>query len=403
MSKQRKIISALLGLTVLGLLANVLYAIFSKDLPLAAVTYNIGYAEDIGLALFYFILGLLIFLATLFAHVLFTRRGLLRLALVLASLVVSLVLFELALIPFNLVFNSGRALEFNFEHTRREAEKNPHLKGTWTAKVNWLQKDEEIGYQPLLGPGFPYSEHGALHNGYDPVKRPGLTRVLFLGDSICALGFLTEYCKEIAGLANYDYWTMGVYGYSTRQELIYFQRNGLKLRPDVVILEFCLNDWDGTPVVLKDEGGYTVIANTYVGAQHISYWLYKHSTLYRVYVSLKASFTNRASLQDDVRENIALLQRLSRQHGFALRVVVYPELEKLTLWPENFRRQRADILKILDELGIEHYDVAPMMDRQLQRHSRDWARLEPTDHFHPSRALSRLIAEEVVERGYLRP
>lgn len=403
MKKIQKILSVIFGLTVAGLLANVLYAIFHNDLPLVAITYNISYAEDVGLALFYFILGVLVFLATVFAHALFTRRGLLRLLLVLVSLGLSLVLFELALIPFNLVFNSGRALEFNFEVARQEAAKNPQLKDTWNAKVNWLRKDEELGYQPLMGPNLPYSQHGALQNEYDAAKKPGQTRVVFLGDSICALGFLTQYCKEIAALPNYDYWTLGVYGYSTRQELIYFQRYGLKLKPDVVILEFCLNDWDGTPVILKDDGGYTIIANTYLGHQHINYWLYKHSTLYRVYTSVKASLTGREGLQDDVRQNLELLRRLGQEHHFALRVVVYPELQKLADWPEKFRQQRADILAILDELGIEHFDAAPLLDQQLQSHPRDWARVEPNDHFHPSRAFSRLIARDIVGLGYLKP
>lgn len=397
----QKALAWLFGLTFIGLVVNLVMAIYSRDLPLSAVTYCQPYAEEVGLALFYLILSFLIFLAIIFAHKLFTKGGILKTVMVFISIGAALVLFELALIPFNLVFNSGHAFEFDFKHAMVQAAKNPQQRNEWNSKVQWWAMDEELSYKPLMGTSYPYSEYGALHNEYRFEKSADKTRVVFLGDSIAALGFLTNNVKELMGEPNYDYWTLGVYGYSTNQEIGYFKRYGLPLKPDIVILEFCLNDWDGTPVILKQKDGYTVIANTYLGQEHFNYWLFKHSTLYRVYLSLKASFTDRAGLKEDVAKNLQKLVDMGREHGYEFRVVVYPELDKKEKWPPKIAQEHADIVEILQKLGIKYYDAAPMLERELATKSRDWSRFEKNDHFHPSMKFSKMIASKIIEKGFL--
>ena len=293
----------------------------------------------------------------LFAHRIFTKGGLLKTIMVCVSVVVALLLFELAMIPFNLVFNSGYSFEFNFKQAMIDAAKNPEQRDEWNAKVLWWAMDEELSYKPLMGPKYPYSKYGALHNDYAFEKPAGKTRVVFLGDSIAALGYLTNNVRKLYNNPAYEYWTLGVYGYSTNQEICYFKRYGLQLKPDIVILEFCLNDWDGTPVILKQDDGYTVIADTYVGKEHFNYWLFKNSTLYRVYLSLKASLTNRVGLSEDLTENLENLRDMGKQYGYEFRVVVYPQLDHKNKWPEKLVRQHREIVEILQRLGIKYYDA----------------------------------------------
>lgn len=405
MTKKRsfiqKAICWLFGLTVIGLVINFGFAVYSRDLPISAVTYCHPYAIDVGLALFYLILSFLVFLVALFAHRIFTKGGLAKTIMVAVSVIIALVLFELALIPFNLVFNSGHTFEFNFKQAMVQAAKNPQQKDEWKSKVQWWAMDDELSYKPLMGPDYPYSKYGALHNDYAFEKPVGTTRVVFLGDSIAALGFLTNNVRELMKRPDYEYWTLGVYGYSTNQEIGYFKRYGLPLKPDIVILEFCLNDWDGTPVILKNDNGYTVIANTYLGQEHFNYWLFKHSTLYRVYLSLKASFTDRAGLKDDVAANLQKLADMGREHGYEFRVVVYPELDKKDKWPPKIIQEHTDIVEILQKLGIPYYDAAPMLEAELVDKPRDWSRFEKNDHFHPSKPFSRMIAEQIINKGFL--
>jgi hypothetical protein len=131
--------------------------------------------------------------------------------------------------------------------------------------------------------------------------------------------------------------------------------------------------------------------------------LFKLSTLYRVWLSLKASFTQRAGLKDDVKRQFQKLLAYSRRDGFTLRVVIHPELRPYRDWPAKFKRQLADIRSILDELGIAYYDAAPLLDQALKAHPRNWARMEPGDHFHPSKAFGYMMAAKLLEMGFLKP
>ena len=398
--KNRKYLTWACGLICLGLFANLIRAFFLKGFSAKAIASNL-LSDDVGLALFYFVLSVALFLLARYGRALFSMKSALNLGLILVSVVVALVAFDLLLKPFNLVFNSATLGTFNFEDMRRLADKKVQKKGSWDSKVEWMQQDKVLAYKPLMGPDYNYSKYGALHNSYNFEKPAGVTRVLFTGDSICALAYLTDNVKELSPKKDYEYWTTGVFGYATQQELDYFRRYGRKLKPDIVILEFCLNDWDGTPVILKDDQDKTIVANLYLGTEHFNYWLFKNSTLYRVYLSLMASATNRASLIDDVKRRMSIFQKYGEQDGFDFRVVVYPELDKMSKWPEKFLKERGDILRILKELNIKHYDVAPLLDRALAHHPRKWARLKPDDHFHPSNAFSRMIAEEVIKHGFL--
>ena len=83
-------------------------------------------------------------------------------------------------------------------------------------------------------------------------KSRGEFRILFLGDSI-TFGYMQEYrdtyvtqtaerIRRIAPTVRITDMNAGVGGYSTWQELDYLEKEGLKLDPDLVILEFCFND-----------------------------------------------------------------------------------------------------------------------------------------------------------------
>lgn len=400
--KIRKKLTWASGLICLGLLVNLLRAFFIKGFSAQAIASNL-LSDDVGLALFYFLISIALFLLVRHGRAVFSFKSLLNLGLIILSMAAALLLFELALRPFNLVFNAATLGHFNFTDMRRLADTKAMKKGSWDSKLHWMQQDAELAYRPLLGESYTYSSSGALHNTHQFQKPGGATRVLFTGDSIAALAYLTDNVRELYPKDSYEYWTTGVYGYATEQELRYFMRYGRKLKPNVVILEFCLNDWDGTPVILKDDQDHTIVANLYLGTEHFNFWLFKNSTLYRVWLSLKASATDRASLIDDVKRRMAKFQSLGEKDGFTFRVVVYPQLDKLATWPQKFLKERNDILEILTQLGIEHYDATPLLDRALQDHPRDWARLRPDDHFHPSREFSRLIAQEIINKGFLKP
>ena len=94
---------------------------------------------------------------------------------------------------------------------------------------------------------------------YDLAKPPGTFRILVLGDSVTfghGSHFETTYpylleqrLKEWRPATNWQVWNLGVPGYNTRQELRYLQEVGATFRPDLVIVGFYPNDFDGNETV----------------------------------------------------------------------------------------------------------------------------------------------------------
>ena len=90
---------------------------------------------------------------------------------------------------------------------------------------------------------------GYLDRTIDPVKAPGVKRVICLGDSCTAQGMPT-YARSLhdilqtnapAGSA-WEAFNMGVHGYTVRQGLVVFRDHARPLEPDIVTLYFGWND-----------------------------------------------------------------------------------------------------------------------------------------------------------------
>lgn len=87
---------------------------------------------------------------------------------------------------------------------------------------------------------------------YNYEKPPDTIRILGLGDSFqfgvgveqneTYLSILEESLNRNAGGKRHEILNYGVPGYATRQELRYFEKEGKKYRPDVVLVSFFVND-----------------------------------------------------------------------------------------------------------------------------------------------------------------
>lgn len=90
---------------------------------------------------------------------------------------------------------------------------------------------------------------------YAVEKAPGTFRILVLGDSVTfghgALDettypyLLEQQLKAWRGDVNWEVWNLGVPGYNTRQELDYLTEVRSRYQPDLVIVGFYSNDFDG--------------------------------------------------------------------------------------------------------------------------------------------------------------
>ena len=143
---------------------------------------------------------------------------------------------------------------------------------------NWGDVIVEINSKGCRGPEIEYA------------KPDGVLRILHLGDSV-PFGYLLEdynltfpaiiekILEERTG-DNIETVNLGVGGYSTWQENILFQREGIKYEPDLVILSFVLNDATNK-FNLKRFGGSSENGLLELGlSSKNEQWYYKSGILY---------------------------------------------------------------------------------------------------------------------------
>jgi lysophospholipase L1-like esterase len=122
----------------------------------------------------------------------------------------------------------------------------PKSENRWGGK--WIK----INGKGLRGPELDY------------IKDPNVIRILYLGDSV-AFGWGVESYKNtfpyqientLENDLGYNIETVnsGVGGYSTSQEYLYLQQEGIKYNPDLVVLAFVLNDVSGEFALTQSEG-----------------------------------------------------------------------------------------------------------------------------------------------------
>jgi len=262
-----------------------------------------------------------------------------------------------------------------------------------------LTTDERLGYRPVAG-GAEYGPHGARWNDYALEKPAGTQRVLFLGDSVTYRGKLVDALREVWG-EGVEYWNAGVEGYSTSQEVLYFEEHLAALEADHVVLTFHLNDFETTPMTFRDESGRVRVFFSRRPLGELSPWLLRHSHLYRFLVGFTIDNVAPHGFEDEValevRDSLAHLARLCAERGARLSVLVLPWLAPPERWPPQIALRRRRALELLEGLGIDHHDLtAPLEDALGQGLD---VQEEPGDHDHPSAAFARVAARALAAGG----
>jgi lysophospholipase L1-like esterase len=208
------------------------------------------------------------------------------------------------------------------------------------------------------------------------VPKPAATkRILMLGDSI-VFGWgvaqnetmsvkLEEELKrggEVAFGGPVEVINAGVGNYNTAMEVAYFLEHGVTYAPDIVVLNYFINDAEPTP--------------TY---RDVS-WLARHSYAYAVVGGAWDGFKRRiegapdwrayyAGLYDDnapgwqkTREAIAELAAYCNNRGIRLIMTNIPELRELKDYPFKAVQERLKTVAIAD--GVEYLDFLPAVDAE---------------------------------------
>lgn len=273
-------------------------------------------------------------------------------------------------------------------------------------------------------------------------KRPGVTRVVVMGDSVMwgtgvnqddsVPGVLEE---KLAADGSYEVINAAVIGYSSYQELRFLEKYVLPLEPDVVVVNYCINDY------LPTEDPFSNVRSLYeqylhllldddalandderAGVEEIIAALSSQERIWSIMVSDSPA---RLQLLRKVLVEIPMQRMAQRcgQSGTRLVYVMVPPRQQ----DETYRRVANHLKTVLSAAGAEYVDASPQLRPRGNEvpditapaqgagewlryllHSRDLdniARVKRInevqetnnylDDFHPTKRGNRIIAQEV--------
>lgn len=265
--------------------------------------------------------------------------------------------------------------------------------------ANLFTVDPEFGFRPVLDNRL-YNAFGTLTNGYAVVRRTGVQRVLFLGDSVTARGHIVDALRRCYGDEGYEYWNGGVESFNTVQEAAYYRRYCHRVAPDHVVLTFHLNDFETTPVAFRRFDGSLVVYAPNFPAEELNGWLFRFSYLYRLGIGLaKCGNEPIDAVVAETEAALVELQDELRRTNVRFTVVVFPFLKPWRNWTPGERYSHRQILEILSRRGIRHIDLLPAVQE-----ARD-AGIElcetTGDVWHPGSALAARLGEYLHACGLL--
>ena len=174
-----------------------------------------------------------------------------------------------------------------------------------SAEQVWVIADDALGYR--LNPDTAgINERSIRHGGIAVPKPADLTRVIYLGDSLPfdPDGFVSMTRRRLGGSANIEVVNASTPGYTSYQEVLFYERYLADTSPDLVIWTYCLNDnhrfllWfdERAQMLLTDEAKATLLGDSTWGA-----WLDRSQVLVRIRLAL-LGLSRRVSRQQETFE-----------------------------------------------------------------------------------------------------
>ena len=202
-----------------------------------------------------------------------------------------------------------------------------------------------------------------------PVERvPGRRRIIFSGDSF-TLGWGVAFDSIMSKLVEVnlnaqgeptEVINLGIGNYNTPMELELFRRKGLQFQPDMVVLNYFVNDAEPTPRLVKGMSA-AVLSHSYLIALVIDRfislrprvdkgadWKSYYSNLYRP--GSPGLLATEKALQDYIN--------LCRERGIKLVIASIPELRQLENYP--FPQTTAFVRGIAERNGVPFVDFLPV-------------------------------------------
>lgn len=216
------------------------------------------------------------------------------------------------------------------------------------------------------------NSYGLVSRDYKLRKNKNTFRILILGDSV-GEGFDNEYLENLlngssslSSRYNFEIWNGSVGGYDVRRFYLYLKYRGLNYAPDMVIIFFCLRDFDiNTSIFYLDEKGVAqqcfFVDSAFFRRCPPSPFLMRHSFLYRfVILHLNAYLLNLDStkqLRNDGAYYLKSIKEICEKNKLPIFGVIFPYLKPLSEYYDYQRRQYRDIKQALIDNRLDYLDL----------------------------------------------
>lgn len=268
-------------------------------------------------------------------------------------------------------------------------------------EASMIRADPQMGHVPVLG-GPHYDRFGLLRGwatrSADGAKRPGVRRVLMLGDSVTRRATIAGPLREIWTGGEAEFLNAGVESWNPVQEVASYQRLQRELAADHVVLWLHNNDLSETTVACFDQGQFT-LCNPGAFVTVDPAW-YGRSILYQLYVHSRHTdrmrpehYTFRAA---EVEAALAELRDEVVGRGARLTVALLPIFSLEQDWQPHERRARELEVAMLERLGVEWFDLQPALEALASTGAA--VRAAPNDVFHPNDVAGAHLASAAAEQ-----
>ncbi len=264
---------------------------------------------------------------------------------------------------------------------------------------NVFTVDPDFGFRPIFGNGL-YNEYGTKANNYSLEKPDGVTRLLFIGDSVTHRAKIIDSLQEIYGDEEFEYWNAGVESYGTVQEVAYYKKYNAAIKPDHVILTFHINDFETTPIAFPNDGDGLIVYAPNQPLSAMNPWLFRNSYLYRFVINrIGDSSQNQEKIIQEAEASLLELRDILAADNIRFSVLVLPMFLPYEQWQPHEQTGRDRILQTLTNANIIHYDLFPISKQAIK----DGITIEeePGSHWHPSKDVSVRFAEYLFAEGLL--
>jgi hypothetical protein len=255
----------------------------------------------------------------------------------------------------------------------------------------------------LMGVDVRINQHGLRGREIEYLKPAGTHRVLMLGDSL-TFGWgvpeedvtsvrLEQLLREKDPSQRWEVVNSGVGNYNTRMEVHYLEKEGLRYSPDVVVLNYFINDAEPDP---RYAGNFINM--------HSSAWVFFANRLDVVWRQVtghatwddfyRGLYRNDAQGWSAARAAIEKFGSLCRAQGLQCLVVHQPELHQLKPYP--FAEQEQALRTEATRAALPYLDLLPVI--QEQDPSTLWVSVQDT---HPNwrcdAQYASAIAQQILE------